>query len=141
MDALLLARIQFGFTISFHIVFPSLTIGLASYLAVLEGLWLRTGRQAVSDPAAFRHFILEGLKTADGEARRQGYAAEDIKLAIFAVVAFLDESVLNREASFEALSPSRAPMYSWSITPARNNSIAARPPTEPVAPSTRTFMS
>ena len=38
MDALLLARIQFGFTGSFHIVFPDLTIGLASYLAVLEGL-------------------------------------------------------------------------------------------------------
>ena len=45
MDALLLARIQFGFTVSFHIVFPGLTIGLASYLAVLEGLWLRTERQ------------------------------------------------------------------------------------------------
>ena len=41
-DALLLARIQFGFTISFHIIFPAITIGLASYLAVLEGLWLRT---------------------------------------------------------------------------------------------------
>ncbi|SFM26693.1 cytochrome ubiquinol oxidase subunit I [Marinobacter zhejiangensis] len=40
--ALLLARIQFGFTISFHIVFPAITIGLASYLAVLEGCWLRT---------------------------------------------------------------------------------------------------
>ena len=37
-DALLLARIQFGFTISFHIVFPAITIGLASYLAVLEAL-------------------------------------------------------------------------------------------------------
>ena len=37
-DALLLARIQFGFTISFHIIFPAITIGLASYLAVLEGL-------------------------------------------------------------------------------------------------------
>jgi cytochrome d ubiquinol oxidase subunit I len=42
LDALLLARIQFGFTISFHIVFPAITIGLASYLAVLEALWLRT---------------------------------------------------------------------------------------------------
>ncbi|MGE4242472.1 cytochrome ubiquinol oxidase subunit I [Ramlibacter sp.] len=42
MDALLLARIQFAFTISFHIVFPALTIGLASYLAVLEALWMRT---------------------------------------------------------------------------------------------------
>lgn len=49
MDSLLLARIQFGFTISFHIVFPALTIGLASYLAVLEGLWLRTGRKVYID--------------------------------------------------------------------------------------------
>lgn len=40
LSALELARIQFGFTISFHIVFPAITIGLASYLAVLEGLWL-----------------------------------------------------------------------------------------------------
>ncbi|KLR59297.1 MULTISPECIES: cytochrome ubiquinol oxidase subunit I [Diaphorobacter] len=38
--ALELARIQFGFTISMHIIFPAITIGLASYLAVLEGLWL-----------------------------------------------------------------------------------------------------
>jgi cytochrome bd ubiquinol oxidase subunit I len=49
LDALLLARIQFGFTVSFHIVFPGLTIGLASYLAVLEGLWLKTGRQVYMD--------------------------------------------------------------------------------------------
>jgi cytochrome d ubiquinol oxidase subunit I len=49
MDALLLARIQFGFTISFHIIFPALTIGLASYLAVLEALWLRTKRQVYID--------------------------------------------------------------------------------------------
>jgi cytochrome d ubiquinol oxidase subunit I len=43
-SALNVARIQFAFTVSFHIVFPALTIGLASYLAVLEGLWLATGR-------------------------------------------------------------------------------------------------
>jgi cytochrome d ubiquinol oxidase subunit I len=43
--ALLLARVQFAFTISFHFIFPAFTIGLASYLAVLEGLWLRTGEQ------------------------------------------------------------------------------------------------
>jgi cytochrome bd ubiquinol oxidase subunit I len=43
-DALMLARLQFAFTVSFHIVFPAFTIGLASYLAVLEGLWLLTGR-------------------------------------------------------------------------------------------------
>jgi cytochrome bd ubiquinol oxidase subunit I len=40
LDPLLLARIQFGFTISFHIVFPAITIGLASFLVVLEALWL-----------------------------------------------------------------------------------------------------
>lgn len=39
-DAVLLARFQFAFTVAFHIVFPSFTIGLASYLLVLEGLWL-----------------------------------------------------------------------------------------------------
>lgn len=45
-DALLLSRLQFAFTVSFHIIFPSFTIGLASYLAVLEGLWLKTGNEA-----------------------------------------------------------------------------------------------
>ncbi len=44
-DALMLARIQFAFTVSFHFLFPAITIGLASYLAVLEGLWLKTGRE------------------------------------------------------------------------------------------------
>lgn len=41
-DPVILSRIQFAFTISFHILFPSFTIGLASWLAVLEGLWLFT---------------------------------------------------------------------------------------------------
>src|SRR5690606_38665123 len=41
-DAILLARIQFAFTIAFHILFPAFTIGLASYLAVLEGLYIKT---------------------------------------------------------------------------------------------------
>lgn len=44
--AILLARVQFGFTVSFHIIFPAITIGLASYLAVLEGCWLRTRNPA-----------------------------------------------------------------------------------------------
>lgn len=42
LSAVDLARIQFAFTVSFHIIFPAITIGLASYLAVLEGLWLYT---------------------------------------------------------------------------------------------------
>ncbi|KRW62875.1 cytochrome ubiquinol oxidase subunit I [Pseudomonas sp. TTU2014-080ASC] len=49
LEALDLARIQFAFTISFHIIFPAITIGLASYLAVLEGLWLKTGQEVYRD--------------------------------------------------------------------------------------------
>jgi cytochrome bd ubiquinol oxidase subunit I len=45
-DPLLLARIQFAFTISFHILFPAFSIGLASWLVMLEFLWLRTGKAA-----------------------------------------------------------------------------------------------
>jgi cytochrome d ubiquinol oxidase subunit I len=48
-DALLLARFQFAFTISFHFIFPALSIGLASYLAVLEALWLKTGKALYLD--------------------------------------------------------------------------------------------
>ena len=48
-DALLLARIQFGFTVSFHFIFPAFSIGLASYLAVLEALWLKTGKALYLD--------------------------------------------------------------------------------------------
>ena len=48
-DALLLARIQFGFTVSFHFIFPAFSIGLASFLAVLEALWLKTGKAVYLD--------------------------------------------------------------------------------------------
>jgi len=44
--ALLLSRLQFAFTVSFHIIFPSFTIGLAAWLTVLEALYLWTGRPA-----------------------------------------------------------------------------------------------
>src|SRR4051812_10668750 len=54
-DALLLARFQFAFTVSFHFIFPSFSIGLASYLAVLEGLWLWTGREVYLN--LFRYWL------------------------------------------------------------------------------------
>ncbi len=41
-DAAILARTQFAFTVSFHIIFPTISIGLALFLAVFEGLWLKT---------------------------------------------------------------------------------------------------
>src|ERR1700739_1523019 len=46
ITALLLSRLQFAFTVSFHIIFPSFTIGLAAWLTVLEALYLWTGRAA-----------------------------------------------------------------------------------------------
>ncbi len=42
LDPSILARIQFAFTVSFHIIFPTMSIGLAAFLAVVEALWLKT---------------------------------------------------------------------------------------------------
>ncbi|AFQ51344.1 cytochrome ubiquinol oxidase subunit I [Burkholderia cepacia] len=42
MDTVMLARIQFGLTVTFHIIFPTMSIGLATFLAIVEGLWLKT---------------------------------------------------------------------------------------------------
>jgi cytochrome bd ubiquinol oxidase subunit I len=42
MDVVFLSRLQFAFTTAFHILFPTLTIGLAVYLVAVEALWLRT---------------------------------------------------------------------------------------------------
>ncbi len=44
LDALFLSRVQFAFVVIFHFLFPAFTIGLASFIAVLEGLHLFTGR-------------------------------------------------------------------------------------------------
>ena len=49
LHAVFLARLQFAFVVGFHIIFPAFSIGLSSYLAMLEGLWLRTGRQVFLD--------------------------------------------------------------------------------------------
>jgi len=42
IDTEILSRCQFAFTITFHILFPSFTIGLATFLAIMEGAWLKT---------------------------------------------------------------------------------------------------
>jgi cytochrome bd ubiquinol oxidase subunit I len=55
LDPLLLSRIQFAFTVSFHIIFPSFTIGLAAWLVVLEALWLKTGKPIYAEIS--RHWI------------------------------------------------------------------------------------
>ncbi len=53
LDPVLLARLQFAFTISFHIIFPSFTIGIAAYLAMLQILWGWTGAERFKRLAAF----------------------------------------------------------------------------------------
>ena len=42
LDPEVLARVQFAFTVTFHIIFPTMSIGLAAFLVVVEGLWLKT---------------------------------------------------------------------------------------------------
>jgi type VI secretion system protein ImpK len=56
---------------------------------------LRSNRQAVSDANSFRIHMKEALKLADQEARKRGYSGDAVQFATFAVVAFLDESILN----------------------------------------------
>jgi type VI secretion system protein ImpK len=59
---------------------------------------LRANRQAVSDPEVFRGHIREALRLATQDARNEAaYATGDIKMATFAVVGFLDESILNAQ--------------------------------------------
>ena len=53
LDAEILSRIQFAFTVSFHIIFPAFTIGLSAWLAVVEGLWLWRGRRVYYELARF----------------------------------------------------------------------------------------
>ncbi len=52
-DPVMLARLQFAFTISFHIIFPAFTIGLSAYIAVLLGMWMRTGQERYQKLARF----------------------------------------------------------------------------------------
>src|SRR5215831_8939952 len=58
---------------------------------------LRGNRQDGSDAQAFRHHTREALRTSANQAMSAGYTADDVKLATFAAVAFLDESVLNSQ--------------------------------------------
>ncbi|HKS87794.1 MAG TPA: cytochrome ubiquinol oxidase subunit I, partial [Stellaceae bacterium] len=53
LDPLLLSRIQFAWVIGWHILLPAFTVGLASYIAVLEGLGLFTGRDIYVRLSAF----------------------------------------------------------------------------------------
>jgi type VI secretion system protein ImpK len=68
---------------------------------------LRAGRQMAADADAFRSHVKQLLGGADREARRIGYSGDDVALALYAVVVFLDESVLNSAQAMFAGWPSR----------------------------------
>jgi type VI secretion system protein ImpK len=73
----------------------SLALIFQEVLTAIERL--RGNRQGVSDAEAFRHHTREALKTAASAGLAAGYNADDVRLATFAAVAFLDESVLNSQ--------------------------------------------
>jgi len=58
---------------------------------------LRANRAGVNDAGAFRHHTREAIRAAASQAMTAGYPADDVKMATFATVAFLDESVLNSQ--------------------------------------------
>lgn len=71
----------------------NLALTLQEVFTVIERL--RSNRQPVTDANVFRQQMRDVLKTADQDARNRGYTGDETALAIFAVVAFLDESILN----------------------------------------------
>ncbi len=70
-------------------------LALAFQELLTLGERLRSNRQVVTNAQAFRGQIWEAVKVADRDAHAYGYSSEDIELATFAVIAFLDESILN----------------------------------------------
>ena len=79
---------------------PNLAYVFQELLTVGERL--RTGRQPVNDSRSFRAQLLAALDASIEEGRKCGYTSEDVQLAAFAVVAFLDESILNLRAAIFA---------------------------------------
>ncbi len=83
-------------------------LALALQEALTATVRLRANRQTAADVTAFRNHLKQLLSAAHEEAQREGYRSEDIKLAIYPVVVFIDESVLN----------SRHPMFAdWPRKP------------------------
>lgn len=70
-------------------------LALALQEAFTAAVRLRSNRQVAADAASFRTQIKQLLAQADQEARRAGYDSETVKLAVYAYIVFLDESVLN----------------------------------------------
>jgi type VI secretion system protein ImpK len=74
----------------------NLAIALQEVLTAIERL--RSNRESVPDAVGFRAQIRETLRLVDQQGRQMGYSDDEMRLAIFATVAFLDESVLNSKS-------------------------------------------
>ncbi|MBV9879089.1 MAG: DotU family type IV/VI secretion system protein [Gemmatirosa sp.] len=85
-------------------------LALAFQEALTAIVRLRADRQPITDPAAFRAQMLQLLGRAEQEARGAGYDPADIRLAVFAVVALLDESALNARQPALAADWARRPL-------------------------------
>ncbi len=72
---------------------PNLALAFEELLTAI--VRLRSGRQTVSDSEAFKTHVRTALHTAMQQATTRGYAPDDVNIAAYAVVAFLDESILN----------------------------------------------
>src|SRR2546422_213439 len=75
LDPALLARVQFAFTVSFHIILPTMSIGLVWFLVMVEGLWLKTGDLLYQQIYRFwlNIFAMSWMQTPDGVAWQDGH--------------------------------------------------------------------
>jgi hypothetical protein len=91
LEPLLLSRIQFGFTVSFHIIFPAFTIGLAAWLATMEGMRLATGnpvyQRLFAGSRSPRHASPSSCLALPYRRDAQGLAARRMPAAAGVVVA------------------------------------------------------
>lgn len=71
------------------------TLALAFQEVLTVAVRLRANRQVAPDAASFRRHVMQLLATADRSARTAGYRPQDVKLAVYAVVALVDETVLD----------------------------------------------
>jgi type VI secretion system protein ImpK len=82
-------------------------LGLALQEVLTATVRLRGNRPVGADAEAFRNHVKQLLSTAEREARRIGYSSDDVALALYATVTFLDESVLNSSQAMFSEWPSR----------------------------------